>query len=174
MKKKYLIIILFFISVFIVGIIAKYYDSARVRTGHEPKLVLKIVSKDGEKITYWGLGYKVVRYPSVSPSEPYKNNRGVKMGNWFMSYNKNDNDYQIKEIIDTTKEIKNFSCAEALEEFYSDDEYTYYFDCIKSSYVLVRYTNGIQLSISKSLKYGYITIKDLDKYQIDYIKYAKK
>lgn len=96
------------------------------------------------------------------------------MGNWFMSYNKNDNDYQIKEIIDTTKEIKNFSCAEALEEFYSDDEYTYYFDCIKSSYVLVRYTNGIQLSVSKSLKYGYITIKDLDKHQIDYIKYAKK
>lgn len=50
MKKKYLIIILIFISVFIVGIIAKYYDSARVRTGHEPKLVLKIVSKDGEKL----------------------------------------------------------------------------------------------------------------------------
>ena len=32
------------------------------------------------------MGYKVVRYPAVSPNEPYKNNRGVKYGSWFMKY----------------------------------------------------------------------------------------
>ena len=37
-------------------------------------------------MTYWGLGYKVIRYVGVSPNEPYENNIGVKMGSWFMRY----------------------------------------------------------------------------------------
>ena len=55
-------------------------------TGHEPKCCIKIVSYDGSKVTYWGLGYKVIRYVGVSPNEPYENNIGVKMGSWFMKY----------------------------------------------------------------------------------------
>ena len=87
MKKKLIITItILFLILFGFGIYSNYVDSARVRTGYEPKLVIKIVSEDGNKVTYWGLGYKVIRYPSVSPNEPYKNNRGVKFGNWFMKY----------------------------------------------------------------------------------------
>ncbi len=87
MKKKVLFvggILLTFI--FIVGIMAKYEDSARVRNGIEPKYVLKVVSYDGKKVTYWGLGYKVIRYPSISPNEPYNHNIGVKFGSWLMRY----------------------------------------------------------------------------------------
>ena len=87
MKKKILYIMLAFgILLFVLGFVANYMDSARVRNGIEPKYVIKIVSNNGEKIIYWGLGYKVIRYPSVSPNEPYKNNRGVKYGSWFMKY----------------------------------------------------------------------------------------
>lgn len=88
MKKKNVLIICIIIAVIlaVLSFIANYIDKGRVSTGHEPKLTIKIVSEDGKKVTYWGLGYKVVRYPSVSPDEPYKNNRGVKMGNWFMKY----------------------------------------------------------------------------------------
>ena len=68
------------------GLVTSYADSARVRNGVEPKFTIKIVSEDGNKVTYWGLGYKVIIYPSVSPNEPYKNNRGVKYGSWFMKY----------------------------------------------------------------------------------------
>lgn len=35
-------------------------------------------------------------------------------------------------LIDKTKDIKDFMCAEALEEFYEDNNYTYYWDCMKN------------------------------------------
>ena len=108
MKKKILVIIGIVLTILVVtGLVTSYIDSARVRNGVEPKLTIKIVSEDGNKITYWGLGYKVVRYPSVSPNEPYKNNRGVKYGSWFMKYKLNENDdikisvKEVKKSIDT-------------------------------------------------------------------------
>ena len=83
MKKIVLIIIGFLLAI---SLITSYIDSARVRNAVEPKYTIKIIAEDGNKVTYWGLGYKVIRYPSVSPNEPYKNNKGVKYGNWFMKY----------------------------------------------------------------------------------------
>ena len=87
MKKKGLIITICVLVVLIImSLITKYIDTANVSTGHEPECCIKIVSQDGGKVTYWGLGYKVVRYVGVSPKEPYENNIGVKMGSWFMNY----------------------------------------------------------------------------------------
>ncbi len=87
MKKKICIGVGIFLMVLIVaGIITNYADSGMVTTGHEPKYCIKIVSNDGNKVTYWGLGYKVIRYVGVSPKEPYESNIGVKMGSWFMKY----------------------------------------------------------------------------------------
>lgn len=89
MKKKLFITV----SVAVVlsvsaALVTSYIDSARVRNSAEPKCTVKIVSDDGNKVTYWGLGYKVIRYPSVSPYEPYKNHSGAKFGSWFMKYEK--------------------------------------------------------------------------------------
>mgnify|MGYP003295718684 CR=1 FL=1 len=79
MKKKVLIIIgIILVILFGVGLITSYKDSARVRAGIEPKYTIKLSNADGSKVTYLGLGYKVVRYVNVSPNEPYKNNLGVK------------------------------------------------------------------------------------------------
>ena len=87
MKKKILIVsLIFFLILTILGFIANYIDDGRVSTGHEPKFCIKVVSKDGNRVTYWGLGYKVIRYVGVLPNEPYENNIGVKMGSWFMKY----------------------------------------------------------------------------------------
>ena len=95
MKKKVIIgIIIVAVILFTLGIITNYIDSGRVTTGHEPKCCIKIVSQDGSKITYWGLGYKVIRYVGVSPNEPYENNIGVKMGNWFMKFDLPENNYK--------------------------------------------------------------------------------
>lgn len=93
MKKKALIIITICVLVVLIiaSLITKYIDTANVSTGHEPECCIKIVSQDGGKITYWGLGYKVVRYVGVSPNEPYESNIGVKMGSWFMNYEKPTN-----------------------------------------------------------------------------------
>lgn len=176
MKKKTITIIIITLSIlFIFGIYSKYVDSARVRTGHEPKLTIKIISDNGNKITYWGLGYKVIRYPSVSPNEPYKNNKGVKMGSWLMTYKiPNDNDnLVIKEIKDLTKTMINFSCAEALDKFYEDVNYEYYYNCLKSKYIVVIYEDNSEETVKDALKKGHIKISDLNNYKIDYIKYEK-
>ena len=87
MKKKVLIITGIIIVILIAaGLVTSYIDMARVRNSVEPKYTIKIVTDGGNKVTYWGLGYKVVRYPEVSPREPYKNSLGVKYGSWFMNY----------------------------------------------------------------------------------------
>ena len=87
MKKKGLMITICVLVVLIIAsFITKYIDTANVSTGHEPECCIKIVSQDGGRVTYWGLGYKVVRYVGVSPKEPYEDNIGVKMGSWFMKY----------------------------------------------------------------------------------------
>lgn len=174
-KRKYIIILISIVLIFILGIVFKYYDSARVRTSHEPKLVIKIVNNDGTKITYWGLGYKVIRYPSVSPNEPYKNNRVVKMGSWFMNYKlpENSDNLVIKQIIDKTKTMLTFSCAEALDKFYEDENYEYYYNCLKSKYIIVEYEDGSEETVKEALKNSRIKISALDEYKIDYIKYEK-
>ena len=86
MKKICISVGIVLIGLIAMGIITNYIDSGRVTTGHEPKYCIKVVSYDGSKVTYWGLGYKVIRYVGVSPNEPYENNIGTKMGSWFMKY----------------------------------------------------------------------------------------
>ena len=86
-NKKVLIIGTIIIGILVVlTFITNYIDKGRVSTGYEPKFTIKIATEGGNKITYWGLGYKVVRYPSVSINEPFKNSLGTKMGSWFMNY----------------------------------------------------------------------------------------
>lgn len=112
MKKKICISIgIVLIILIIVGIITNYVDSGRVTTGHEPKYCIKVISNDGSKVTYWGLGDKVIRYVGVSSNEPYESNIGVKMGSWFMKYelpksNTIEIEYQGQNIIiNNTKDI---------------------------------------------------------------------
>lgn len=76
-------------------------------------------------------------------------------------------------IVDTTKEIKDFTCASALEEIHEDINYEYFLPCMKSQYIKVRYNDGSELSLVPALNMGYIEIDDLDRFEIDYIKYEK-
>lgn len=75
------------------------------------------------------------------------------------------------EIIDESKNIKDFTCAEALEEIYRDDEYIYFLSCMKSKYIKVNYSpNHFSENITTALKEGRVKISDLDIFKIDYIK----
>ena len=75
------------------------------------------------------------------------------------------------EIIDESKNIKDFICAEALEEIYRDDEYIYFLSCMKSEYIKVNYSiNHFSENITTALKEGRVKISDLDIFKIDYIK----
>lgn len=113
MKKKICIGVGILLMILIVaGIITNYIDGGRVTTGHEPKYCIKIVNNDGSKVTYWGLGYKVIRYVGVSPNEPYESNIGVKMGNWFMKY---------ELPIDSEFNKENNSSISNLNDFYNTE-----------------------------------------------------
>ena len=77
------------------------------------------------------------------------------------------------ELVDKTKSIEDFACAEALEEFYEDANYTYYWNCMKNEYMVVKYDDGTEETISQALKKGHIDIQILDKFDISYIKHEK-
>lgn len=77
-------------------------------------------------------------------------------------------------LVDETKEIKNFACAEALEGFYEDENYTYYWSCMKNKYMIVKYDDGSKELISEALKNKHIEIQILDKFGISYIKIKKR
>lgn len=80
---------------------------------------------------------------------------------------------EVKEIVDKTKDKKDFTCAEALESFYEDENYTYFWSCIKNQHIVVKYNSGYEELVSVALKSGAITISDLDDYNIKYIRQAK-
>lgn len=76
-------------------------------------------------------------------------------------------------LVDESKKIKDFACAEMLEEFYEDKNYTYYWNCIKNKHMIIKYNDGTKELISEALKNNHIDIQVLDKFNISYIKYEK-
>lgn len=76
-------------------------------------------------------------------------------------------------LVDETKEKENFACADALEKFYEDEKYSYFWSCIKNKYMIVKYDDGSKELISEALKNEHIDIQVLDKFNISYIKEEK-
>lgn len=124
------------------------------------------IQNDGGNV-YKGLFYDT--YICSEYSVPQIKLKGTK----FYCFNVKINIGKVVSIKDTSKDIKDFACAYVLESFYEDDNYTYYWNCIKNEYVIVEYENRYKEKVSDALKYGTITIKDLDNYNIQYIKYEK-
>lgn len=86
MKKKYKVILGVITLVIVIGLIMSIVDYNKVTQNESPIFCIKLADGSTEKVTYIGLGYKVIRYTGVSINEPFKNNIGVKFGNWFMNY----------------------------------------------------------------------------------------
>ena len=73
----------------------------------------------------------------------------------------------IIEIRDRTEE-EELVCTEAEELFYEDETTEYYFNVIKSHYIIVTYNNGNSEDIVTALNAGRATIADLDEFGIEY------
>ncbi len=58
--------------------------------------------------------------------------------------------------------------AEALEAFYVDDNYIYYFPYIQSSGIVVHYKDGTAENIVEALEYNHVSIEQLKEYDIFY------
>ena len=75
----------------------------------------------------------------------------------------------IESITDISKRDQ-LDTADALEYFYRDDTYYYYFSSIKSHYIIVRYKDGTEQNVKDALEAGKIKISDLDWFGIKYHK----
>lgn len=73
----------------------------------------------------------------------------------------------IVEIRDRAEE-EHLVCAEAEELFYEDETTEYYFNVIKSHYIMVIYNNSNSEDIVTALNVGRATIADLDEFGIEY------
>ena len=163
--KRIIKIFLIILGVIISGFIL---DLVCIFTLNRPIFAIKYDNSDSVNIIYKGIFYDT--YNCHEYSTPMIKMKGSKFN---CAVSRVDIGKVVK-IVDTTKNKLNFSCTEALERFYIDDKYEYYFNCMKGKYVIVKYENGFEESVSNALKYGTIKISDLDKYNIDYIKYEKQ
>jgi len=102
-----------------------------------------------------------------------RNNEAVLFSTWGYEYATPEYGYQILEIEDNTKE-ESYTCDMALEKIYEDDNNEYYFSCIKSKDIFVKYVNGEKENIKSALSRGRVTLKDLDACKIQYITEKKE
>ena len=79
-----------------------------------------------------------------------------------------DND-SVDTIVDLTKSGE-IMTDDALECFFSDDRYSYYFPSIMSRYIIVYYKDGTEQNVKDALAEGKIKISDLDLFGILYYK----
>ena len=86
-----------------------------------------------------------------------------KMG-WKISYT--DSTDTIESIVDKTKN-SDIATAEALEKFYENAIYDYYFSSIKSEYIIVTFKDGTKTTVTDALEKGQISLSDLDYFNID-------
>ena len=76
--------------------------------------------------------------------------------------------YKLKEIESIVFDPKGNAIAEALESFYCDVNYVYYFYNIISEYVIVTYTDKSTENVKEALANLHIKISDLDRFGIRY------
>lgn len=118
---------------------------------------------NGGDLNYKGKGILVDTYNCING----KKDTQLKGFSYSCSYDPNIT------IIDKSKDIENFTCDTALEPFYEDEKYYYSYGCIKSDYIIVRYSDGKEETVKEALKNNRIDIGDLDKFDIHYIKQEK-
>ncbi len=66
--------------VVILGLIAGVVDYNRIKKDKIPIFCILFTDDSTCKVTYIGVGYKVIRYTGFSINEPFKNNIGVRFG----------------------------------------------------------------------------------------------
>lgn len=89
-----------------------------------------------------------------------------------VALHKSERNIELVNIVDLTV-VNQLSTDDALEEFYKDNDYTYYFPSIKSEYVECQFTNGDKMTILEALNSGKVNMSDLDTYGIFYWKVDK-
>ena len=128
-------------------------------------------------------GYDLIEVANVELAGNNSYKRGVYIDGFMYMFGHEDfkvkalgedaTDGVIVKITDHAKE-ENIPCDTALEKFYADEKYEYYFGVIKSQYVKVTYSDGTTENIVTALNAGRVTIEALDAFNIEYYTKTKK
>ena len=123
-----------------------------------------------------------VRNPLSSYYYEIDNAYRKKVKDWFWKDNSNVDISNNSQSVTKTKNVERIiahsvddgvSYDTALELFYTDDRYNYYFSNIISQYIIVEFDDGTKNNVKDALTAGEITISDLDKFEIQYSKTEK-
>jgi hypothetical protein len=156
--KKWLKIL---IIIIIIGVFCFVIDVASILIFSKPIFAIKENNGNSANVVYRGLFYDT--YNCIDNSMVQIKYKDSKYTCPFEL-----KDIEVIDIVDKTTEIDGFACAQALEKFYEDDNYEYYWSCIKGSYIVVKYSDGSEETVATALKNGKISINDLNDYKIGY------
>lgn len=170
MKKILKIIIL----IIIIWLILFWTDYIFIKKFDKPIFMIRTtIYEDGGTKEYYGFGYKLIKYNLI---DGYKENH---IGTWFMKYNPTKYENPLIDVISDFKIIdKTEVCAQSLEKFYEDEEYEYYFSCIKSNNIFINIGKNflgedIIYSLKDALNEKIVTIEKLEKNGLSFSKVRK-
>ncbi len=132
--------------------IREYYNGGDLYYKDKGLFVDTYCGTNGNKDTVVkGFSYSI---SEVARDEEYKNEDSMKSS-------------LIADICDRAEEEK-IPCDTALEKFFEDEHYEYYFSVIKSQYVIVTYQNGETEDVVSALNGGKVSITDLAEFGIKF------
>ena len=160
------VILLSLVVIFGLTLFTHYADGANVTTGHEPKYCVKKISEDGKKVTYYGLGYKVIRYCKNSSDEPFNENIGVAMGDYKLQFELPDNSKRImnmNEFYNTTltrgNDIRNLSNEYGLSDAEKDGCYVLKYNKIVNGHLYDEFLNNYNQDKDAFIRIAYPTVE---------------
>jgi hypothetical protein len=142
-KSKAKVILLLILSIITIYFVAFTIDAHRVINFKSPIFAWDIKSNRANEKQYKGLGYKInIYYFENGDTEKTEMSVFGKVIARSIT-NTNSDDFTI---VDETQ-----VCAQALELMHEDDEYKYYFECIKSETVFIVFADGSRLSVRDAM-----------------------
>ena len=163
------------ISIIIVAWLIMFWtDFICIKAFNRPIFMIKISTyKDGGTKEYYGLFYKFIDY---NLSNGYDGNH---LGTWFMKYDSSKYESPLLEVSTNFEIIDNTEvCAQALEKFYEDETYEYYFSCIKSHNIFINIGKNfsgedIIYPLKEALVENIVTIERLEEKGLSFSKVRK-
>ena len=147
------------ICLIIFGIVTAIIDYNRIQNNESPLFMIRITNeRHSGRVDYIGLGYRMRKIP-IDNTHLLDINY-TRFGFWFYTW-------ELTRALNFTVIIPTDPCDQALERFYEDDSYYYYFTCYMSRGIYIEFNNGRRYNIRYALENSIITIQEFEEYFVN-------